>query len=81
MPVELVAAVVAGRGGREVLRVLLGDHLLEHRSEGDAEALEELEHGYSLSFADSAGVRRSRRLRPFGRDDFVGTTRSSGGTG
>src|SRR4029079_6582836 len=95
VPVELVAAVVARRGRREVLRVLLGDHLLEHRREGDAEALEEVDH-YSLSLSAEVARRahaptdaRLRRPRDAGASstarrrgrDGSGTTRSSGGTG
>src|SRR5262249_5208341 len=46
MPVQVVPAVVAGRGGPHLVRVLVGEALLEHLTEGQPEALQRVKHHY-----------------------------------
>ena len=54
VPVEDVPAVEAGRGCAPHLRVLLGDHLLEHVREGDPEALHGVERAHAATSLRSA---------------------------
>src|SRR2546423_2815947 len=76
--VEDVPAVEPGRGRSPYLRVLLGDHLLEHVREGDSEPLHGVQRTHDCSSAEPtdtgsrwASIRLSRGLG--------GTCRSIGG--
>src|SRR5256714_5155958 len=78
--VEDVPAVEPGRGRSPYLRVLLGDHLLEHVREGDPEPSDRIQgtHGCSSEEPTDTGSRwASIRFRC----GLGGTRRSIGGTG